>query len=235
MLWRAKPMMLSGWQCGLQWSKSQDGRLSAPHRLPRAAEHQLAALLGDSMLRLWMVSSSGTWLRRCGGGGWRCQQQPLCWVVQPAIRPMWCAAACNKRSGAAIMLLCDRCDRGYHTCCLVPALPSVPGGAWVCPGCAPVPPPPAPSPPSPAPSCRRPRATAYDVACQVCASQHGAASMQLCDGCDWGFHMQCIGMRRQRPPDGDWYCSACPRPSPGNTFTTAGHTGRGARAHSART
>jgi hypothetical protein len=36
----------------------------------------------------------------------------------------------------------------------------------------------------------------------VCASQHSAASMLLCDGCDRGFHMQCIGMRQRRPPDG---------------------------------
>jgi hypothetical protein len=137
---------------------------------------------------------------------------------------------CNKRSGAATMLLCDRCDRGYHTHCLVPALPGVPGGDWVRPGCAPAPPPPASSLPAAVPSRRWPRATAYDdVACQVCAGQHGAASMLLCDGCDRRFHMQCIGMRRQRPPAGD--CSACPRPSPDNTFTAAG---RGARAHGAR-
>jgi hypothetical protein len=143
--------------------------------------------------------------------------------------------ACNKRSGVATMLLCDCCDRGYHTRCLVPALPGVPDGDWICPSCAPAPPPPAPSLPAPAPSRRRPWATAYDdVACQVCAGQHGAASMLLCDVCDRGFHIQCIGMRRQRPPAGDWYCSACPRPSPDNTFTAAGRTGRGARAHGAR-
>jgi hypothetical protein len=79
--------------------------------------------------------------------------------------------------------------------CLVPALPCVPDGDWVCPGCATAPPPPAPSPPATAPSRRRPRAAADDdVACQVCAGQHGAASMLLCDGCDRGFHMRCIGM-----------------------------------------
>jgi hypothetical protein len=28
-------------------------------------------------------------------------------------------AVCSKRSGAATMLLCDRCNRGYHTRCIV--------------------------------------------------------------------------------------------------------------------
>jgi hypothetical protein len=123
--------------------------------------------------------------------------------------------ACNKRSGAATMLLCDRCDdRGYHTRCLVPALPGVPDGDWVCPGCAPLPAPPVPSLPAAAPSRRRPWATAYNdvVACQcVIDEQHGAASMLLCDGCNQGVHCSALAcMRRQRLPAGDWKCSACP-------------------------
>jgi hypothetical protein len=48
--------------------------------------------------------------------------------VRPAIRPRDVAyQASSKRSGAATMLLCDRCNRVYHARCLLPALPGV---AW---------------------------------------------------------------------------------------------------------
>ena len=33
------------------------------------------------------------------------------------------------------MLLCDSCNRGYHTYCLKPALRSIPAGDWFCPMC----------------------------------------------------------------------------------------------------
>lgn len=34
-----------------------------------------------------------------------------------------------------MMLLCDRCDQGYHLDCLVPALEEVPIEDWFCPRC----------------------------------------------------------------------------------------------------
>ena len=46
--------------------------------------------------------------------------------------------ACHRQSGAATLLLCDGCGRGYHTRCLVPALPAVPVGDWFCVSCVPV-------------------------------------------------------------------------------------------------
>jgi hypothetical protein len=33
------------------------------------------------------------------------------------------------------MLLCDDCDKGYHTSCLTPPLLAVPEGEWLCPQC----------------------------------------------------------------------------------------------------
>ena len=33
------------------------------------------------------------------------------------------------------MLLCDGCDKGYHTYCVVPAIEVVPEGDWFCPEC----------------------------------------------------------------------------------------------------
>ncbi|XRB00188.1 lysine-specific demethylase [Pycnococcus provasolii] len=34
------------------------------------------------------------------------------------------------------MVLCDRCDDGYHTFCLSPPLEDIPEGDWICPRCA---------------------------------------------------------------------------------------------------
>ena len=33
------------------------------------------------------------------------------------------------------MLLCDGCDAGYHTYCVVPPIQTVPPGDWFCPKC----------------------------------------------------------------------------------------------------
>jgi hypothetical protein len=147
-----------------------------------------------TVLRLSMVSSSSTWLHRCGGGIRRCQQRRLRWVVRPATRPML-RARCATSAAVRPLSYCAiaATGRGYHTRCLVPALPGVPDGDWVCPGCARS----CTAPAGYLPACRfppRPRGAAYDdVACQVCAGQHGAASVLLCDGCDRGFHLrQCM-------------------------------------------
>ena len=42
---------------------------------------------------------------------------------------------CGSPSMADPMLLCDRCDRGYHLHCLSPPLERVPAGQWCCPQC----------------------------------------------------------------------------------------------------
>ncbi|KAF9616435.1 hypothetical protein IFM89_029689, partial [Coptis chinensis] len=42
---------------------------------------------------------------------------------------------CHSGSAADKLLLCDKCDRGFHIFCLKPVLVSVPKGAWFCPSC----------------------------------------------------------------------------------------------------
>jgi hypothetical protein len=44
--------------------------------------------------------------------------------------------ACTKSKPDATLLLCDGCDAAFHTGCLDPALPGIPRGDWLCPGCA---------------------------------------------------------------------------------------------------
>eukprot|EP01018_Ginkgo_biloba_P012475 Gb_02491 [translate_table: standard] len=42
---------------------------------------------------------------------------------------------CGLGDGETEMLLCDKCDRGYHMYCLRPVVVRVPAGAWFCPCC----------------------------------------------------------------------------------------------------
>ena len=39
---------------------------------------------------------------------------------------------CGSKSDAAVMLLCDACNRGFHIWCLKDPLPEVPIGHWYC-------------------------------------------------------------------------------------------------------
>ena len=43
---------------------------------------------------------------------------------------------CGSRDDGATMVLCDRCDKGWHMRCLQPPLRGVPRGFWACPLCA---------------------------------------------------------------------------------------------------
>jgi hypothetical protein len=42
---------------------------------------------------------------------------------------------CSSREQADHMLLCDGCEKGFHTFCLNPPLTAVPRGDWFCPKC----------------------------------------------------------------------------------------------------
>ena len=42
---------------------------------------------------------------------------------------------CRNSEREDMMLLCDRCDQGYHMDCLIPALEEVPIEDWFCPRC----------------------------------------------------------------------------------------------------
>ena len=44
---------------------------------------------------------------------------------------------CRRGRDEDCLLLCDKCDRGYHTFCLTPLLKSIPKTDWFCPDCQP--------------------------------------------------------------------------------------------------
>ncbi len=39
---------------------------------------------------------------------------------------------CGSKGGAAHMLVCDRCSRGWHMLCMTPLMDVVPVRQWVC-------------------------------------------------------------------------------------------------------
>ena len=43
--------------------------------------------------------------------------------------------ACSSAEDADNMLLCDKCNRGYHITCLDPPLAAIPDGEWFCLSC----------------------------------------------------------------------------------------------------
>ncbi|KAG4079313.1 hypothetical protein HA402_008005 [Bradysia odoriphaga] len=48
----------------------------------------------------------------------------------------WCACQkCKMHNNPESILLCDKCDLGYHTYCLVPMLFTIPEGDWFCAQC----------------------------------------------------------------------------------------------------
>ncbi|KAJ0044549.1 hypothetical protein Pint_05107 [Pistacia integerrima] len=47
-----------------------------------------------------------------------------------------CCQKCGSGDFPAKMLLCDKCDKGFHLFCLTPILVSVPKGSWFCPSCS---------------------------------------------------------------------------------------------------
>ncbi|GER34291.1 PHD finger family protein [Striga asiatica] len=47
-----------------------------------------------------------------------------------------CCVKCGSGQHPAELLLCDKCDRGFHLFCLRPPLSAVPKGRWFCPSCS---------------------------------------------------------------------------------------------------
>ena len=53
------------------------------------------------------------------------------------------------------------------------------------------------------------REVSDELACQVCGSMEDEASMLICDGCEMGWHMQCLEPPMTEVPDDTWFCPVC--------------------------
>lgn len=71
-----------------------------------------------------------------------CLDPPIVTLLDDSLRKRWRCANCKFCEGcrgagdANLLLICENCDRGWHTYCLEPALESVPEGNWFCTSCA---------------------------------------------------------------------------------------------------
>lgn len=45
--------------------------------------------------------------------------------------------------------------------------------------------------------------------CEICGSCDREDRMLLCDGCDLGYHLECLDPPLQDVPEGSWYCEHC--------------------------
>jgi hypothetical protein len=102
----------------------------------------------------------------------------------------------------------------------VPRLYRVPAGAWVCSVCV-----------AEVLVVERPQSYYDLLPCSVCCSRSRSATMLVCDGCDQGFHMHCMGMGGKRPPPDAWFCVHCSNPGAGMIGPRTSSARPGTRAH----
>lgn len=106
------------------------------------------------------------------------------------------------------LLLCDYCDKGYHTFCLKPRLLVIPPGAWFCPGCTPQ------LQPIFSPvavdddQTHGHRSTDHNSECPICDLADTRRTIQ-CRSCLHRFHAQCLGLHGTAYPAGEFLCASC--------------------------
>ncbi|XP_048580130.1 bromodomain adjacent to zinc finger domain protein 2B isoform X2 [Nematostella vectensis] len=94
---------------------------------------------------------------------------------------------CRKGDNEELLLLCDGCDRGYHTYCCMPKLTTIPEGDWYCMDCIVL-------------------AAGGDNCC-VCGGPAG--KMAKCDNCPRNFHLKCLEPPLVKMPRVSWTCPKC--------------------------
>ncbi|XP_052805441.1 bromodomain adjacent to zinc finger domain protein 2B-like isoform X3 [Mya arenaria] len=93
---------------------------------------------------------------------------------------------CRRDDNEAELLLCDGCDRGYHTYCFKPRLECIPEGDWYCFECV--------------------AKAVGECCCLVCGRRLG--KMAECIHCNRHVHIDCLHPPLPRVPR-KWHCAAC--------------------------
>ncbi|KAK3579708.1 hypothetical protein CHS0354_025743 [Potamilus streckersoni] len=93
---------------------------------------------------------------------------------------------CRKDNNEAELLLCDGCDRGYHTYCFKPKLENIPEGDWYCFECI--------------------SKAVGESCCLVCGKRMG--KLAECDTCPRAIHIDCMIPPLSRVPR-KWSCASC--------------------------
>lgn len=146
---------------------------------------------------------------------------------------------CRRKGDAETMLLCDGCNRGYHSTCLKPAIEVIPKGDWYCYDCRPEEP-----PPVKARNKKRRLADEEDILDEINRSsdseeedvrpggsrrgmgsrrshENNLGEEEICTVCSFGgelttceecsdsYHLLCVNPPLTRPPRGAWQCPPC--------------------------
>jgi hypothetical protein len=112
--------------------------------LQQTAPMTLDVTVGRTILRVREVLTSGVlMLEGRDGVVWKdhasncapCHLPNVDGTVDPSLAIIWASLKCmlcGSRGGAAHMLVCDRCSRGWHMACMTPPMDVVPTRWWVC-------------------------------------------------------------------------------------------------------
>lgn len=99
------------------------------------------------------------------------------------------------------LLLCDGCDKGYHTYCFKPRMDKIPDGDWYCWECV--------------------NKARGERVCIVCGGAHSSGRTIPCTLCARAYHQDCHYPPLLKNPRGKWYCAQCisraPPKKPRNT------------------
>ncbi|KAL9966066.1 hypothetical protein ACROYT_G024079 [Oculina patagonica] len=173
---------------------SNIGTAAAPGEVPSGEDGQPKEAekmeVGEEMmtpaLKIWrnavVTSQSASQLSMCLFMLYDC----VAW--EKSIMKVFCQI-CRKGDNEELLLLCDGCDRGYHTYCCTPKLSSIPEGDWYCTDCIVL-------------------AAGGDNCC-MCGGASG--KMAKCDNCPRNFHLQCLEPPLSKLPRASWTCPNCKR------------------------
>ncbi|XP_045483228.1 bromodomain adjacent to zinc finger domain protein 2B isoform X2 [Harmonia axyridis] len=98
---------------------------------------------------------------------------------------------CHSGDNEDKLLLCDGCDRGYHTYCFKPMMENIPEGDWYCHECM--------------------NKATGERNCIVCGKKQAISGTKLvlCDLCPRAYHLDCLQPPITKIPRGKWYCLNC--------------------------
>ena len=156
MMWQPGDLVWGRQSRSTRWwpavvAAADDARLAVR---PRAVHTIPLIWGGDNNPHSWQVPAEGLVrafdaaeakaeqqrLETCGGGADGAYSSALAQALSGELTHIGAndgsvrCEVCGSAGDAETMLLCDRCDRGYHTGCL--QLGAVPDGEWYCPPCA---------------------------------------------------------------------------------------------------
>lgn len=121
---------------------------------------------------------------------WTC---PMCPGKRP--RPGDFCEVCGGGDREHLIVLCDTCERGFHTTCL--GMRKVPKESYYCEPCQ-----------VKQEAKERADKAREEGACQACGGMEEPHRILLCDGCDGEWHLACVGLKRV-PRKEFWFCRAC--------------------------